>query len=413
MSRGAILFVAAWLCSPSAFAHTVLAPTDEPARTTDIPPVETLTTFDSRLAELRWDGNRWQLWAGDVWLKDFGKHESEAREALRLVRELRLTQHGSIGTPQPVVEYWLAGGHAPQGPSASLRTFPFEPANLHVDPIQGQWCLRDRQRISFMFTKAEEARQALAVIRHYGFKRVGYLGQYPPAMMYFLGPEDGGAGAESPRNAPSHQPPKPPGTSGLLHSHSSQAEATGQHNDITPAALPSGRQSTASSLPPPGQPVIGDRVPFDWRQVQIRKHKQDWKLASGSYTLADFGPNERDARQALNAVQHYRFTEHCLIGRTTPSFAYFLVNGQEPRGLIFGVSDTPFEWELLSVRQLGGAFVISDGIRVLLNFGDKDDDAKQALQVIRRYQFDHLCHIGSPGTPGMTFLVRTRFRKQS
>src|SRR5260370_1417810 len=80
---------------------------------------EQLVTFDPRQAELRWEDHNWRIMAGDVFLKDFGFQQEEAREALRVIRDLGLTQQGTVGYPRPVMEYWLAGGHAPQ---ASVTT---------------------------------------------------------------------------------------------------------------------------------------------------------------------------------------------------------------------------------------------------------------------------------------------------
>src|SRR5262249_29254188 len=110
-----------------------------------------LTTFDYRLVDLQWQGERWQLVAGGVMLKDFGRRQTEAREALRIVRELRLTQHGTIGTPKPVMEYWLADGQAPRAYDPRLRLISFDPAGLRVEQVQGQWCLRDARMPLFYF----------------------------------------------------------------------------------------------------------------------------------------------------------------------------------------------------------------------------------------------------------------------
>ena len=62
-----------------------------------------------------------------------GRHETEAREALRLLRELRLNQRGTVGSPRPVMEYWLTDGRAPQGFTQGLRPLPGgEAAELEV-----------------------------------------------------------------------------------------------------------------------------------------------------------------------------------------------------------------------------------------------------------------------------------------
>src|SRR5205085_313845 len=69
--------------------------------------------------------------------------------------------------------------------------------------------------------------------------------------------------------------------------------------------------------------ATGDRVPFDWRQVQLRQDGSDWKLASGGLVLADFGPNLHDAQLALSALRHYRFTELHRVGGEQAYLTWF------------------------------------------------------------------------------------------
>src|SRR5688500_6888269 len=62
-----------------------------------LPPLAAqVTHFNYRLANVTWEEGRWVLRAGDVFLKDFGRREAEAREALRIIRDLRLTEHGTL-----------------------------------------------------------------------------------------------------------------------------------------------------------------------------------------------------------------------------------------------------------------------------------------------------------------------------
>ena len=74
-------------------------------------------------------------------------------------------------------------------------------------------------------------------------------------------------------------------------------------------------------------------------------------LTSGSMVLARFN-NANDARMALAAMQHYRFTEKNSIGRPQPFAAYFLSSGQAPRGLFLGVRAEPFKPDMLSLAQV-------------------------------------------------------------
>src|SRR5207249_6784379 len=118
-----------------------------------------------------------------------------------------------------------------------------------------------------------------------------------------------------------------------------EASRPGPGNSLAAQPLPSGRQLVTANASAQDLAVLGERVPFDWRRVELRQDKQDWKLVAGSYALANFGGHQDDARRALTALQFYRFTEQHWIGPPAASaLTYFLVNGQPPRGLVFGVN---------------------------------------------------------------------------
>jgi hypothetical protein len=393
--------------------------TSEVLETSEVLPVqasqaETLVPFDYRTAEIRWIDNRWQLLSGGVWLKDFGKGESDAREALRLIRDMRLTQHGTIGSPRSVMEYWLADGLAPQGSALGQRLVPIDPASLRVEKVQEQWCLRDARRLLFVFGGHEaDARQAFEIIHRHGFTQVGYIGHPVPAMTYFLGGHDGLGQA---RLAP------PATLTPRRHSHE-KAEA--KEKDALPQAaqlranplreaahnpliLQAGHQLAPVNPLAGDRPTLGDRVAFDGRQVRLRQDGNDWKLCSGDYTVANFGPSEYEARRGINAIQFYRLNEHCRVGESRTSFSFFLANGQSPRGLMFGLTGRTFRPQTLTIRQVGGGWAICDDKQPLIALGEQVDDAKKLLEIIQQHKFDHLCHIG-PGEPyGMTLLIRGR-----
>ena len=419
---------------PSAAATVPAAPTPGGATTAAAPPAapEALQSFDSNRAEVQWTGGRWQVVAGGVVLKDFGARQEEARTALRLMRQLRLTQHGTVGAPRPVMEYWLADGRAPQGLVRDLHPLPLDPNSLRVEQVQGQWAVRDNTRVLFTFgARADEARQALAVIQRHGFTQVGVLGPGVPDMLVFLGgPARLPASAQMASPAfsrvvpPAHEPGpavRQAGFSaaetngGIITAGLSQPAApagaagdAGPPQPFAPAPLPSGRQLTPASPPASDPPLQADRTPLDWQQVEVRQDGNDWKLVAGNATLANFGPHDTDARLALNAIRYYHFTEHGTIGSPRPLFSYFLTNGQAPRGYMLGVEHVTFHPDSLAVRQAADAWTIYDGNRALLNFGDRPDEARQALAVIRHYQFDTLCRVGHADTGVLTFFVRAR-----
>jgi len=152
--------------------------------------------------------------------------------------------------------------------------------------------------------------------------------------------------------------------------------------------------------------ALTERVPLDFRQARVSQDPQGWKLSCGNYVVAIFS-TEREAKLAEMAFHTSRFTEQVLVGHPKPAFSYLLVNGQPPRGLPLGAPSVAFRADDLSVRQVNGVWTISDLTRPLFSFGDKQEEAKEALKAIQRYQFDACCQLGG-GEQGMTILARTR-----
>jgi hypothetical protein len=380
-------------------------------------PQENLATFDYRLADVQWQGDHWQLVAAGTVLKDFGRREAEANEALRIVRELRLTQHGTVGTPRPVMEYWLADGQAPRAFDTRLRLVNFDPQALRVEQVQGQWCVRDARTTLFNFgAHTEDAFKALDVIHRHGFNQVGFVGQPIPVLIYFLAGEARPAAAplkplptltsrtHQPADAGAHQPAGFQPTSFPSVTPTKGLPGSG----LPPATFPIGRQLNTPNPLLPNAAEVGDRVPIDWRQVQARQEERVWKLAYGDYVLARFGSNEREAKQAQSVLSYYHFTEQCLVGKAPAVFSYYLVNGQPPHGVVFGVRGLDFRPDHVTVERVGGAYVVADANRLLVNCGPQEEAAKQLTKIIQRYQFDRLCRVGSEDAAPLTFFTRVR-----
>lgn len=394
-------------------------------------PVENLVTFNTDIAELQWRDNRWQLWAGNHMLKDFGRYETEGREALRLVRDLRLNALGSIGSPRPIMEYWLSNGEAPRGPVQGLRTLTMDTSTLRAEQVQGQWVLRDGQRILFNFgTNGDLARQALQTVQRHGFTQVGHVGQLSPVMLVFLAnptlmPTSAVQGPERTREtrfprlaslgtqrtvaqglSPTdpRQPQQPSPAPPVLMPSPTGLQRPGA---ITPVGLSMLNPSNAPGMQPPLVAAQGEHIPIDARQLQVRRDEGDWMLYAGTHPLAKFGPNEADARLAQAALRYYHCTEQVHIGSPRVAFSYFLTNGQAPRGAMLGLHPMQFRGDQLSLRQLGNSVVLWDGSQIVMSFGDRMPEAQQVLQAIQQHRFDGLVRIGH-GDKGMTLLVRAR-----
>jgi hypothetical protein len=395
MRRHAYLILAALLAArPAAGQAPVAAPAQAPpqqpaAAAPAAGTPEHLVSFDPNHVDVVWTNNNWQLHFQGVVLKDFGPNQQQAYEALRLIRGLHLTQHGAVGSPRPIMEYWLSEGQAPQGFGGGLPVIPIDQATLRVEPIQGQWCVRDAGRVFFNFgIQQGDALQALDVLRKYGFTKVGYLGQPRPQMLYFLNDAGVGAGTASPA------PTQPvPGTAAATRG--------------TPVGLLQGQLLAAGihQLAPP-RTSTGERVQFDPNRVQVRRDKDNWQLAYGPHVLAEFA-TQQTAREALSVIQYYGFTEQLRLGSPAPSFSYFLAHGQPPRGLKPGVFTQTFRPEVVNTRPYGQDWMLMEGERPLVSLGPHPDDARELVQVIHRYHFDALGRVGPVGPESMTFLAKS------
>jgi hypothetical protein len=392
---------------------------------------EHLAPIHPQLVDLQWQEDRWQLTDGGVVVKDFGRREKEAQAAIAIIRELGLTQRGTIGSPQPVMEYWLVNGHSPTRVARGLRTKPIDLASLRVEESQKQWVVRDSFQILFNFgTHEEDARQAAAVIHRYGFTQIGALGQGAPAMLVLFGAAGQNAQEDPslhiPRMASQVQFNPPNAPSGVasnaasamkepnpfpvlqhtspLHARETDKKEGKQNNAPSIAMLPQGRQLSSPSLLMPGLDALVERVPFDPRQVQARKVGQDWQVGVGQYVFAHFGPDQVGAEKAIEVLQFFHCNEQCLVGGPQPVFTYFLTDGRAPHGRMLGLESIGFRTDALQVKQAGATWTITDGNRVLFTF-DKETSANQVLEAMQKHKFDHLGRIGR-GETAIPFLMR-------
>lgn len=402
------------------------APTTPPPRPlppvapTPLPPVgtlggENLRGFDYRFVELQYRERRWHLQQQGEVIKSFDQREIEAHEAVRLIREFRLTQHGTIGSPQPIMEYWLSNGQAPTAPVAGLSLLAIDHATLRVENFQGRWLVRDARRLYFNFGGNEaDARKALSVIQHYGFDRVGFVGQPVPIMVYFLSSK---ARAElpvvpAPLETVKMREPEPLKSTGLKQVTQASKPETGliqqmSSKRVINTSLP--KLPVGSGSPLPDQGDLNNRLPIDWQQVELKNEHGEWRLQVGTnLVLANLGKDEREAKKALAAMRHYRFTEQCIIGKPDPSLRFFMVNGEAARGLMLGVESVNFVPDKLKISQSGKSYYLSDGRKKLVDVGTNEEDAQLALKTIQKQHCDRMCKIGS-GTDanGMRYFVRT------
>ncbi len=148
-----------------------------------------------------------------------------------------------------------------------------------------------------------------------------------------------------------------------------------------------------------------DFIPFNPQRARVIQAGGRWKIDVDGTWLLDFGSSQSEANQALRIIQHYGFNMQCFVGRPDPSMEFYLVNGQAPQGAMAGEDAIGFNPANVEVRQVSGQWKIVDGNHWVLDFGTAQNEARQALSYILRYQFRFICFVGRPG-PSMTYLRR-------
>jgi hypothetical protein len=325
----------------------------------------------------------------------------DARDALRVYRDLRPTEWATIGAGKPIVEYGLINGRTPlsmevptgndkrstlpilpTGDSGPLATgagakqiVPIDLRTVRVETIRGVWCLRDDSNILLNFgVDKPDAEQSLAVVRKYGFNRLGIVGNPAPAMTYFFAAPD--AGASQPKTALA------------LISLQNQIESLAR-----------------TGIPVGGLGFVGEMIRLDPRTIDVRKEGGDWIVAAGSEVLGRYGPTEWMARDAARTIQSSHFTEFCKAGSS--GLTFFLVNGQAPTHVPFNVQGRRFDPNVLKVQKSGEHYAIVENGNRIFDCASSEE-GETLIRLLKYYQFDQLCHLGPNAKLGVSFLARSR-----
>ncbi|WP_439625089.1 hypothetical protein [Gemmata sp.] len=362
-----------------------------------LPYPEAKTPINVRDLSLKRVSGGWQLWGGFKVLRDFGDRELDARNALRVYKDLRPTEWVTIGTPRPVVEYALVDGKSPvtlgmpgrddagggattSGPvvtgAGATNIVPIDLRTVRVEAVRGVWCVRDDDNLHFNFGPVRaDAEQAVAAIRRYGFNRVGVVGQGVPVMTYLF------AGSEEAMPAKADKGP--------LARVALQAQIDGL---------------TRVGIPVAGVGFVGEMTQVDPRKLDVRKDGGDWVVASGVEVLGRFGPSEWAARDAARAMGDMRVTEFCKVG--SGGLTFFLANGKAPTRVPFNLRGRRFDPAALKVQAYGNRFAVTENGRHLFDCATAEE-GETLLRVVKSYGFDQLGFIGS-GKVGVQFLAKAQ-----
>lgn len=349
-----------------------------------LPQKEAIGRIDPNNMAVRRMNERWCVTNGTSIVRDFGTSREDADEFVRVLRELRPTEWGTVGTSRVVVEYALTSGAAAV-PSFSPKTsVTIDPVSLRTEVVRGVTVVRDDQNILLNFGQArEDAEQAVAVIRKYKFNRIGQVGPAGSGATFLFAQDLPATNKVSPK----------------------QTQLTGAAAQITRAFEEAKLTRTGIEVDGGKGGAVGERIVIDAKAVELKRDKGDWKLMHGSDALASFGASEWTGRDALKLVQDSRFTEFC---RFNADVTFFLVNGQAPSRVPFAAQATRFDRDALKVKLAsGGKYGLYEGQGRQLFVCDSEKEADQLLKVIQQYGFDTTCQIGLGAKSSLRFLAKS------
>jgi hypothetical protein len=150
---------------------------------------------------------------------------------------------------------------------------------------------------------------------------------------------------------------------------------------------------------------------IDSASVRVRQAGGSWQLTASGRAMADFGPNpddSRNAEEAARVLRELRPTQWASVGTVgsgRPVVGYGLFNGKAR--LCWPQPKAVSAIDLTTVRaeRVRGVWVVKDDSALHLNFGPAQGDAEMATAVTRRYGFNRLGHVGTPGArPDFSYL---------
>ncbi len=348
-------------------------PVDVPVEV-ELPYPENKIAIDAGLISLKRVRGSWQVWMGLRPLRDLGDDETGAKEVVRIMRELHPTEWVQLGSPRPVVEYGLTNGRPPITAGLPPMVTPIDFKTVRVEAVRGVWCLRDDANIHFNFgLNKHDADQALAVVRKYGFNRIGRVGGdiAMPAMTYFFVSLQFDAAPKAPIEA------------------------------FTAAAQEQALTRTGIAIP--GAGYVGISMKIDPQKVEARREGFEWVVAHGPDIIARFGVAEFTARDAARIIQDGHFDEFC----TAAGVNFFLVNGQAPTRVPFSVQGRRFDTGSLKVHQLGNRWAVTESGRHLFDVPN-EKEGEALVRLLKHFQFDQICQVGSSPRASMKFLAKSR-----
>lgn len=235
--------------------------------------------FNLNTVEVKQINGRWKIVDGNNWLFDFNTSQSQAQDALAIIKKYGFNNVCYVGRPNPPMIYLrkdlrfvppiLKPGTRVTVPLALIEDcLPTHPDQVKAQQVSGTWKVVDGNEwvLDFGATGQANAQKAVDIIKHYGMTSHCYVGRPNPPFQYWL------VNGKSPVGAY------------------------------------------------PGE----DAIKFDPAKLEVKQVNGTWKIVEApDHWMFDFGANETQARTGLEIIKKYGFTYSCFVGRPHAPMQYF------------------------------------------------------------------------------------------
>jgi hypothetical protein len=120
--------------------------------------------------------------------------------------------------------------------------------------------------------------------------------------------------------------------------------------------------------------------------------------------VLDFKGKEDKIEKAITTIKNYNFNFYGTVSTNPANMNYFLSNGIAPLGnMQDGEDKIAFNRNKIEVRRIGSRWKIVETNHWILDFGDSQEDARQAFSIILQHQFNYICFVGRPNPPLVYF----------
>lgn len=145
-----------------------------------------------------------------------------------------------------------------------------------------------------------------------------------------------------------------------------------------------------------GQLPLQDCVGLNPNNVAAQRIRDRWKVVEGSHWILDYGNDQSAAERARDTIRHYGMTAQCFIGRPIASMMYWKAGTRTPSGAFAGEDCLAIDPTRLRVQQVAGRWKIVEGSAYVLDFEDKEHEARAALSIIQRNGYRYHCFVKRP-----------------